>query len=104
MIALVRRLTQPAGVPRLGLDTRRARLGRVREQNDFDGGSLFAAAFGSDHDDGSGRSGSKSWITEYILPFGTRPIAALSLPPTRQPTDCRSARGHPLPYLHSRRQ
>lgn len=33
MIALIRPLTQPAGVPSLGLDTRRARLARVEEQN-----------------------------------------------------------------------
>src|SRR3989441_10418403 len=53
--------------------------GKRREQNDFDVGSLFPAAFGSDHDDGSARSGSKSWITEYIVPFGTLLIAALAL-------------------------
>ena len=53
--------------------------GKRREQNDFDVGSLFPAAFGSDHDDGSARSGWKSWITEYIVPFGTLLIAALAL-------------------------
>lgn len=53
--------------------------GKRREQNDFDVGSLFPAAFGSDHDDGSARSGSRSWITEYIVPFGTLLIAALAL-------------------------
>src|SRR5438128_549962 len=53
--------------------------GKRRKRSDFDSDSLFVGMFGLEREKDSEPLMPKSWITEYVLPFGSLLIAALAL-------------------------